>query len=262
MSSTSGPKSGPKGGSSKGSTYRKRLQDYAILMEYNAMRDRVVSSLYVIPQFGNLRRWHGVIFVRSGHYAGGTFKFIVTLPEGYPTSGVPTVRFLTSLYHPMVDPSKQTLDLSPAPIRFNRGPATEGGDAKAAREAAVPGRGYMLKLMTYIKEVFYYHEKFWLGGDGRRPGRAANRKAASLWRKSKDKFQAECNKSVKESIKFLTVNAPDAPLRISTKRDDKFEMIRREILKTSRREPPPGGFLEWFGPGVRGKNIPNKSFKI
>jgi ubiquitin-protein ligase len=55
--------------------------------------------------------WNGVIFIRSGPYIGGIFKFTVNFPINYPKSR-PTVTFLLrpKFFHPLID-DKGTLNL-------------------------------------------------------------------------------------------------------------------------------------------------------
>lgn len=42
--------------------------------------------------------WYGVIFVRSGTYGGGVFRFHLTLPEKFPDDTVP-VSFFFDIYY-------------------------------------------------------------------------------------------------------------------------------------------------------------------
>jgi ubiquitin-protein ligase len=45
---------------------------------------------------------HGTLFLHSGYYKEGVFKFIIDFPREYPLLG-PRVRFITPLFHPLVD---------------------------------------------------------------------------------------------------------------------------------------------------------------
>jgi ubiquitin-protein ligase len=55
--------------------------------------------------------WEGAVFVRQGLYKGGVFKFLISVPDGYPKEW-PSVKFTTPLLHPQVDP-QGFLNLTP-----------------------------------------------------------------------------------------------------------------------------------------------------
>ena len=42
------------------------------------------SGIYALPSFHSVWDWHGVIFIRSGLYQDGVFKFTIRLPVKYP----------------------------------------------------------------------------------------------------------------------------------------------------------------------------------
>ncbi|GBP70267.1 AKT-interacting protein [Eumeta japonica] len=67
----------------------------------------VYTYINGLPKF-----WFGVIFVRSGCYEGGVFRFTLTLPEKFPNDEVPIVMFNTPLYHPAVDFNSGVLNLN------------------------------------------------------------------------------------------------------------------------------------------------------
>lgn len=69
------------------------------------------SGVYILPQFDDLRVWHGVVFVRDGPYKDGIFKFELIIPTTYP-SNAPEVNFLTKVYHPLIELTTGKLDLS------------------------------------------------------------------------------------------------------------------------------------------------------
>ncbi|KAL1123988.1 hypothetical protein AAG570_001758, partial [Ranatra chinensis] len=55
--------------------------------------------------------WFGVVFIRSGVYCGGVFRFNVFLPETFPESTRPRVVFESDIYHPLVDAETREVDL-------------------------------------------------------------------------------------------------------------------------------------------------------
>ena len=54
--------------------------------------------------------WHGVIFIRSGIYKGGKFKFLFEFPKDFPKKR-PNIRFTQKVYHPLIDTINGALDL-------------------------------------------------------------------------------------------------------------------------------------------------------
>jgi ubiquitin-protein ligase len=55
--------------------------------------------------------WHGVLFVRQGHYKNAILKFQIKYPKEYPTLP-PTLIFLSKIYHPLVNLETGELDIS------------------------------------------------------------------------------------------------------------------------------------------------------
>merc|ERR1711865_337589 len=62
------------------------------------------------PSCTSILTWHGTLFIRSGLYRGGIFKFQLELPEEYPDMP-PTLHFLTDVFHPMVELGTGRVDL-------------------------------------------------------------------------------------------------------------------------------------------------------
>ena len=62
-----------------------------------------MQGVYVFPDPESTRTWHGFFFIRQAWYAGGTFKFVVQLPEAYPADdALPSFRMTTPTYHPLI----------------------------------------------------------------------------------------------------------------------------------------------------------------
>jgi hypothetical protein len=102
-------------------SYLSALAEEAILVQYERLAQTCPSGVYVLPDRDSLYLWHGVIFVHSGPYSQGIFRFIVDIPSEYPAAA-PAVRFTSRVAHPMVC-SRGFLDLrlfkvrpSPRPI--------------------------------------------------------------------------------------------------------------------------------------------------
>ena len=80
----------------------KYLRDIRIHTEYSQLAASRIGGLYVLPDPEDYLTFHGVVFPRQAMYAGGVFKFKITLPPSYPTAP-PTVTFLTPVFSPFVD---------------------------------------------------------------------------------------------------------------------------------------------------------------
>lgn len=81
----------------------KYLRDIRIHTEYSALAAARIGGLYILPDPDDILLLHGVVFPRQSSYAGGVFKFTITLPQTYP-SGTPSVTFLTRVFSPLVNP--------------------------------------------------------------------------------------------------------------------------------------------------------------
>ncbi|KAJ1532721.1 hypothetical protein HK405_000891, partial [Cladochytrium tenue] len=83
------------------SQYFRRME---LLIEYKNLRNpnHCPTGMYVMPDPDNLNEWHCVLFIHRGYYKEGVFKFVLQVPDGYPDEG-PTVRFVTDMFHPLVD---------------------------------------------------------------------------------------------------------------------------------------------------------------
>ncbi|CAH2268811.1 protein crossbronx homolog [Pararge aegeria] len=86
-------------------------QEYIIMAEYRMLQTENLPGIYVIPSHDNSFLWYGVIFIRSGLYAGGVFRFTLTLPEKFPDDTVPSVKFTSQIFHPGIDASTGILNL-------------------------------------------------------------------------------------------------------------------------------------------------------
>lgn len=87
-------------------------QEYIIMAEYRMLQTENLQGIYVIPSYENSFLWFGVIFVRSGLYEGGIFRFTLTLPDKFPDDEIPVLTFTSQLYHPAVDASTGVLNLN------------------------------------------------------------------------------------------------------------------------------------------------------
>lgn len=61
--------------------------------------------------------WHCVIFIRSGLYKDGKFKFVMEFLKDFPKSK-PCVKFEQPIFHPLINPDNNMLDMNVKPIVF------------------------------------------------------------------------------------------------------------------------------------------------
>ena len=58
-----------------------------------------------MPQFDDIRKLDGVIFLRRGLYRDGVFRFQMTLPYEYNGwNSHPQIVFTPPIYNPLIDP--------------------------------------------------------------------------------------------------------------------------------------------------------------
>jgi hypothetical protein len=69
--------------------YKNFHQEYVILAEYKMIQTENIQGVYVIPSRENPFVWFGVIFVRTGPYEDGIFRFNIVLDENFPDSEHP-----------------------------------------------------------------------------------------------------------------------------------------------------------------------------
>eukprot|EP00096_Caligus_rogercresseyi_P012520 TRINITY_DN5273_c0_g1_i1.p1 TRINITY_DN5273_c0_g1~~TRINITY_DN5273_c0_g1_i1.p1 ORF type:complete len:319 (-),score=60.68 TRINITY_DN5273_c0_g1_i1:326-1282(-) len=97
----------PKGNHS----YAPFFLEYSLLAEYNLLQKQKLPGVYIIPSAISPLKWYGIIFVRSGLYQGGIFRFQIIIPDNYPDGDTPRLFFEHRLYHPLIDPYTFELDL-------------------------------------------------------------------------------------------------------------------------------------------------------
>uniref|UniRef100_T1I6N9 Uncharacterized protein n=1 Tax=Rhodnius prolixus TaxID=13249 RepID=T1I6N9_RHOPR len=71
--------------------YQDFLREYALISEYKLLCQNLIPGLYIIPSANSGLVWFGVLFVRSGIYKGGIFRFTFKISESFPDSPPPSV---------------------------------------------------------------------------------------------------------------------------------------------------------------------------
>ncbi|CAF0892907.1 unnamed protein product [Adineta ricciae] len=85
--------------------------DYVLQAEYNLLRKQFIPGIIVIPSGKSNLIWNGVHFISQGPYEGGVFRFSIVIPNTFPDGDCPRVLFLSSMFHPQVDPKTGELDI-------------------------------------------------------------------------------------------------------------------------------------------------------
>ncbi|KOS16465.1 hypothetical protein Malapachy_3585 [Malassezia pachydermatis] len=74
---------------------------------------RCPEGVYLRPDAQDAFRFHGVVFVRTGSYAPGVFRFSIQFTMVDEQLALPTVFFPPILMHPIVEPATGRLNLLP-----------------------------------------------------------------------------------------------------------------------------------------------------
>ena len=89
-----------------------QARDLRIMFEYEKLADCTPQGMFIIPNIKTIHIWHGIIFIRSGVYQGAVFRFVIDIPFNYPLVS-PTVHFVSSVFHPLIDFETGELNLQP-----------------------------------------------------------------------------------------------------------------------------------------------------
>ncbi|PWZ02569.1 UBC-like protein [Testicularia cyperi] len=93
-------------------------------------------GVYVQLDDDDTHLWHAVLFVHTGPFKGGIFRFDIVFPPRYP-SATPQVYFPPTLLHPLVDPNSGRLSLT---TRF--------------KSAWNPRRDFVTHILAFVRSVF------------------------------------------------------------------------------------------------------------
>lgn len=209
-------------------------QEFKIIAELKMIQKENIAGVYVIPSYESSFVWFGVIFVRSGYYRDGIFRFNISLPKDFPnTTDVPTVIYQSELIHPLICPYTGILNIADAFPTWN------------------PSEHHLWQLLKYIQFIFA-HPVACLSNA---TVKISNQEAAELIRTQK---LTEFEEKIKECVRISKDKIYDDPPT-----DDKhyitFSMFDEEIhrlvlekiktkCETQSVSPPPSG-LSWVNEG-------------
>eukprot|EP00051_Salpingoeca_urceolata_P022975 m.383770 g.383770 ORF g.383770 m.383770 type:complete len:398 (-) comp20047_c1_seq17:39-1232(-) len=159
------------------------MQEHTLLAELKLAGEHAVPGVYVRVSLSSNYAWDGVIFIRSGIYEGGVFKFRVLIPAGYPNKDVPRVFFQSaSLFHPQVDEITGEVNISKYFPSWN------------------PRSDRLWHLLKIVKMLFYTIET----------SEPRNEEAAALFRSDEAAFRTKaqlCATSADKDLYAQTANA-------------------------------------------------------
>ncbi|CRL01679.1 CLUMA_CG014898, isoform A [Clunio marinus] len=155
--------------------------EYRILFEMKLLMSEFPSgSIYILPNKNHSLSWDGVMFVRSGPFKNGIFRFTLHLESTFPNQKFhPTIKFIDSMTHPLVSPDTFLFDASHAfPTWSENDHIYE-----------------ILKFLKYaIENVDYCCTQI---------QNCANQKAVDLYNSDKSKFLEISRETITQSIKSV-----------------------------------------------------------
>ena len=120
----------------------------------------------------NLRIWNGQLLIKDGVYNGGNFSFNILFPYNYPNSE-PIVSFVDNIYHPLIDPKTNKLDVKKIFPKWH------------------PGKNTAIQLLYKIKDIFF-NPKYFLITDSLNP------ESAKLFCEDYIEFENKVQDSIKK----------------------------------------------------------------
>lgn len=157
--------------------YKTVHQEYIILAEYKMVISENIKGIYVIPSKDKSLEWFGVIFVRSGLYEDGVFRFNITLPDTFPDGEHPKVIFQSGVYHPVINENTNELYLLNGFPVWNK------------------SEHHIWQVLKYIHWIFYYFEAS--------ISHAIDQEAAKLFKEDGEAFKRKAKQNVAKSLEQL-----------------------------------------------------------
>eukprot|EP00949_MAST-11_sp_MAST-11-sp1_P004626 g4626.t1 len=151
------------------------------MLEYSYLRYNAPSGVYVMPcEADPLRKYNGVMFIRSGIYRSSILHFSMDLPKDYPNHGArPSLRLLSpgNVFHPFVHPKTGEISLEK---RFPEW---------------VLNRDAMGLVLLFMKKIFYPQPDF------SERGVVMNKEAQRLWVDDRHRFLVRVERCVERSVR-------------------------------------------------------------
>ena len=173
-------------------------------------------GIYILPQFDDIKCWHGVIFIREGYYRDGIFKFEIHIPNEYP-SKPPEVIFISKIFHSYIDQSSGKLDIS---VKYNI--------IKKKFVNWESGKNFIVQILYYIQSLFSEVSYF-------QDNSSFNPIAATMFNDNPKKFEEEISKFSKKSFdeRYESKNTKSS-IKFSKQNTKYHQIILDKILKQSK----------------------------
>eukprot|EP01135_Chromosphaera_perkinsii_P007828 Nk52_evm20s1020 gene=Nk52_evmTU20s1020 len=180
------------------------IREYALMREYKLLPKFIPGGIYVLPSVDSFYTWHGVVFVRSGIYAEGAFRFTIDIPKSYPDMGedIPLVYFSSSIFHPLIDAFSGELNMK---RRFKRW---------------VRDQNFMWQVLDYIRNSFVNVEC----------SEPFNEEAAKLFTSDMRSFEEQVIRSIVLSKEKIYEKEQDNPLVFKEWNARMHEPVKSKLL--------------------------------
>jgi ubiquitin-protein ligase len=97
-----------------------QMNEFTVVLELKYLAAHAPNGVFIGNDRNNLKKLHGLIFIKRGLYQDGVFRFVIDLPSSYNSIGSqPIVKFTSKIYNPFVDAATGLLDLKLA-AEFSR----------------------------------------------------------------------------------------------------------------------------------------------
>ena len=172
------------------------LKDIKLAIEFKHLAKHAPGGVYLMPELHDIRKLHGVIFVRRGLYRDGVFRFVMTLPPEYNDINThPSIFFTPPIYHPLIDPISGELKLR----------------VEESIREWIPGRHFCLTALVFLKKIFYLKSY-----DHFETLVVANESARHHFNNEQSIFLSNVQESVQDSLqRIYTEPEPTCMLRFS-----------------------------------------------
>ena len=189
-------------------TSSQHLRDFKLAIEFKHLMQHAPSGVYLIPELKNIRRLHGVIFIRKGLYRDGVFRFTMILPELYNSmNSHPEIFFTLPVYNPLIHPETGKLDL------------IQDENLKVWN----PEKHFILTALTFLKKIFYLKQydsfKF-----------VSNEDARNLFNSNKNQYIENVQSFVRQSIDSVHDDQHKLCTLIFTEPKPAHELVRENLL--------------------------------
>jgi ubiquitin-protein ligase len=168
------------------------MRDYKLSIEYKHLKQHCPGGVYLLPSHDSIRLFHGVIFVRRGHFTNGIFKFTLECDPKYNDKNLhPKITFSSYVYNPHVHPTTGEVDLTIAYPEWDC------------------SKHYLVTVMTYVKRIFYLKD-FSPEEEAKYP----NQEALKMFRTDPEGYRRRVQECVRESQKSVFLPTPGSTVSL------------------------------------------------